>query len=781
MTQDPQDQAQVSPNGSRSRLFIVSALILFLELACIRWLPAHVLFVTFFTNTVLFACFLGMSLGCAAAERRRSFLVFTPMLLAVTMIFSHGVFFAAKRFEMAIDVGHQKASPQHVFFGTETPQFDAARFVVPIEWIVGAIFLMVAMVMVGPGQELGRQLSRFSNRVEAYGLNILGSLVGILSFSLCSWYELGPLWWFSIVSAGLVYLLLPDLQPGTRWLHLGVQIAVMVLVVFLSELSGGLHAFPKMSLQSYLLESARRFVPGAAEPALPEGTQAWAECFWSPYYRINYVRPPFRSVSVNLIGHQHMASRDSFDNGYAVIQVLNRDSGRSAFKDVLVIGAGTGNDVSRALQWGAEHVDAVEIDPVIYRLGKRDHPDHPYDDPRVTIHLNDGRNFLQSTQKKYDLIIYALVDSLVLQSSYSNIRLESYLFTQQALQDVRNCLKPKGLFVSYNYFRQGWIVARLSNVLAEVFGADNPVVLPMPYRERIEPEEATPGLTALIAGDTEPFKAAFARHPAYYLKIDVATTPETPNGFTQDASVKNESGWQRFGIAQVIQPAESLKLPTDNWPFLYLRRPMVPEVTVRGIVLMAGLALALVFCLMPRGQGRAADWRSDLQMLLLGAGFMLLESKAVVQMALVFGSTWTVNSIVFFGVLVMILAANLLVLKVGPQQLFPWYVALVIALFVNAAAPLDLFLGLSAPIQAIGVSLLIFAPIFFAGIVFSSSFGRMAHPNRAFAANIIGAMLGGMAENLSMIVGFQGIAMLAVGFYLLSFCFGPRNVLGNAR
>ena len=72
-----------------------------------------------------------------------------------------------------------------------------------------------------------------------------------------------------------------------------------------------------------------------------------------------------------------------------------------------------------------------------------------------TVHLDDGRNFLRSTPRQYDLIVYALVDSLVLHSGYSNIRLESYLFTTQAFDDVRKHLKPDGLFVMYNYFRQG--------------------------------------------------------------------------------------------------------------------------------------------------------------------------------------------------------------------------------------------------------------------------------------------------------------------------------------
>ena len=136
-----------------------------------------------------------------------------------------------------------------------------------------------------------------------------------------------------------------------------------------------------------------------------------------------------------------MQSRDAAFPAYALPHLLNRDAGGKPFGQVLIIGAGSGNDVSRALAWGAERVDAVEIDPVIQRLGKRDHPDRPYDDPRVIVHLNDGRNFLKSGNKQYDLIIYALVDSLVLHSGYSNIRLESYLFTKQAMDDVRKRLQ----------------------------------------------------------------------------------------------------------------------------------------------------------------------------------------------------------------------------------------------------------------------------------------------------------------------------------------------------
>ena len=230
--------------------------------------------------------------------------------------------------------------------------------------------------------------------------------------------------------------------------------------------------------------------------------QSEAQHLWSPYYRIDFKQQDL-SLSVNLIYHQQMVSRNEVFPAYALPHLLNRDSGRPAFKDVLIIGAGSGNDVSRALQWGANHVDAVEIDPAIYRLGREFHPDHPYQDSRVEIHLDDGRNFLRASKRKYDLVIYALVDSLVLHSGYSNIRLESYLFTRQTFDDVRNHLKPDGTFVIYNYFRQGWLVSRLQQGLEESFGAGNPLVLTLPYRKTIEPESATFGdFTVFFAGNT---------------------------------------------------------------------------------------------------------------------------------------------------------------------------------------------------------------------------------------------------------------------------------------
>src|SRR5213079_3155704 len=125
----------VSASEHGLNLFLVGFLVLFLELACIRWFSANVIFLPFFTNIVLIACFLGMSCGCLAARQRRNWLAWFPLLALGTFTAARLIMAAYYYWGgLAVDVGYQ-VSPQEVFFGTEYRNPDLAQFVVPIESI----------------------------------------------------------------------------------------------------------------------------------------------------------------------------------------------------------------------------------------------------------------------------------------------------------------------------------------------------------------------------------------------------------------------------------------------------------------------------------------------------------------------------------------------------------------------------------------------------------------------------------------------------------------------
>src|ERR1700687_5990962 len=214
-------------------LFLISLVILFLELACIRWVPAHGLYLTFFTNVVLLASFLGMSVGGLAASHRRNFLMWTPLLLVVALAAAHAVEISSGSFIKFVDVGNQ-AAPKEVFFGTEYHSQDLSRYAIPVEVLCGFFFLVIALAFIGPGQELGRALKRWPNRVQAYTFNIIGSIAGIVLFAACSWLELSSFWWFLLIAVGLGYFYF--ISPGRRfprrlfgWASVTALLLVLVL------------------------------------------------------------------------------------------------------------------------------------------------------------------------------------------------------------------------------------------------------------------------------------------------------------------------------------------------------------------------------------------------------------------------------------------------------------------------------------------------------------------------------------------------------------------------
>src|SRR5262249_45639476 len=153
------------------------------------------------------------------------------------------------------------------------------------------------------------------------------------------------------------------------------------------------------------------------------------------------------------------------------------------------------------------------------------------------------------------------------------------------------------------------------------------------------------------------------------------------------------------------------------------------------------------------------------RMFFLGAAFMLLETKAVVQMALLFGSTWLVNSAVFFTVLVLILFANLYVLKVSSVRLGLHYAVLLTFLAATVLVPFDAFLSGGIVWRYVVPCALALGPVFSAGVIFARSFRNEANPDQAFGFNIAGSVVGGLSESFSTLLGFRHLLILAIFFY----------------
>jgi spermidine synthase len=668
-------------------LFLASFLVLFLEIALIRWMPAYVRLLAYFSNFILLATFLGGGLGCLLAKGRRPLIVWFPLAQLIVIL-------AVDRLRLEVAV---PASATNIYFtsGTAAP-------VVSVEstMLLPLLFVIVALLFLTVAQRMGRELAG-RPPLRAYTINLLGSLAGVATFALLSWFELPPAVWFAVAFAAA----LPFVFESRRLLVIGnlALLTCSLLVV---------HQMERGSL-------------------------------WSPYYRITLFQDgPDTVVEVNNIFHQSMAPVEKKEYFYQWPYTVFGDS----FDDVLILGAGTGTDVAAALRHGAKHVDAVEIDPVILRLGAERHPDHPYSDPRVHAINDDARHFLATTEKKYDLIVFALIDSLTVQSSFSSVRLESYMFTEESFRAVRDHLKPRGVMALYNYFREKWLVDRLANTVAQVFGQEP--------RAHVHQERAY--LAVMLAGPRLAELTAAPPPPTFSMAYGQQNDPRPAQPLQRDAA---------------IIPA------TDNWPFLYMRAPELPRHYLYALAVVLAISAIAVIGVLWTTQSAisnlpvAINWH----FFFLGAGFMLLETKSIVQFALLWGSTWSSASLAIASVLVMALASALIVSRVEIVRRWPVVAALVGLLALNYVLPVGRISFASRGAESLFYGALVFSPVLCAGLLFSSSYKRSSSTAGDFGANLFGAMIGGVCEYFSLLTGYQFLLVLVAGCYLVAIAIADRG------
>src|ERR1022692_359870 len=197
-----------SQPGDRIRLAFASFLMLFVELALIRWTAANNVYLASATNFVLLASFLGIGLGFLNARSRRDFLRWAPL-----------TFVALVGFVLGFPVILSSLSGNHPYRGLR------GMLALPKPVSLAVIFVLSVAVMAGFGQAVSRIFVRFEP-LRAYRLDILGSIGGIAAFSVLSFLDLPPLAWGVIAAGGLAVLL----GRGARWWQWVAVAGVIVLL-----------------------------------------------------------------------------------------------------------------------------------------------------------------------------------------------------------------------------------------------------------------------------------------------------------------------------------------------------------------------------------------------------------------------------------------------------------------------------------------------------------------------------------------------------------------------
>jgi len=689
---------------SYRQLILISLVSLFVEMMMIRWVSSEIRIFAYFKNFVLVACFLGFGLGCYFSRRRVQLMaIITPLLLLAIILKAPIPSLRSSLWALPSLLG---ASVEVHVWGVPALPTNWWGMVLALAFVV-PLFALIATAFIPFGQLVGWYLENAPKGAAAYTVNVLASLAGIAAFTLLCFLNYPPWVWFLV--CGLLFVI----------------------------------AFWGSKRASIALSAA--FLACTFVLATPEGSGI--RTYWSPYQKLSLL-PVYNDgqISAYTLSTNDSWYQQIINLSPEFVQAhpqwfrgrpLDQNSYNMPYRfypnppSVLVLGAGMGNDVAAALRNGAGRVEAIEIDPLILKLGRELHFEHPYQSPRVHAVVNDARSYIENSRDQFDLIVFSLLDSHTTTSHFTNIRIDNYVYTREALERARQLQKPDGLFIVKFQVENPWVAGRLFKLLHDTFGQD-------PIQFQTEGGYDTPG-RFFVSGSPERLAKAIAE-PA--LASYLATHGNMP-----------------------MEPAV---VTTDDWPYFYQHAPGLPIIAI--LVSIAVLVVFGWFLRQTSGEGA----RLDLHFLLLGAGFMLLEAQIVSKMALLFGTTWVVNAVVVSGLLCLIVGANLVYGAFSRIPLAIAYAGLFVTLAVMYFVPMQKLFFESWTVRALVATLALCTPVFFAGIIFISSFARVGFRGSALGSNLFGSLIGGLLESASLWFGLKSLTIITALLYLGSAIFLNR-------
>jgi len=710
-------ETNLGPRNLSLGLFAVSVLGLFLELMLIRWVGTEIRIFAYLQNTVLIVCFLGLGLGCLTCRRPVQMHRGLLALLALVIILA----VPACRAVMAKITDLLSVLGDFLIWENAVSQGPALTLL-RVTMGLALTFVLMALlweVFVPLGRVLGRLIDDHPRTIWAYSVNVVGSLVGIWLFVAVSAWSLAP------------------------WIWLALTAAMLALFV-----DAGSRRFPELGLLCCLplIGLLAGNNPGALETR------------WSPYQKLELVANggrnfafPGQVITVNNAGYQAMIdlapesvaknpSIPAEERGWSQYDLPTRFAPRA--EDVLIVGAGSGNDVAGVLRGDAQRVVAVEIDPVIIEMGRANHPERPYDSQKVEVVNDDARSFFATTDRKFDLIVFGLLDSHTT-TAMTNARLDHYVYTRESIERAKSLLKLGGVMVLSFEAQKPFIADRMGSCLHEVFGA-------APLAFRIPSGPSGWGGTFFVVGDGVANR--LAAEPALAERIQA---------------------WQ---AKSPVELTNATRITTDDWPYIYLEHPSVPTL----YLLLAGLLAALLVYSRRRlgpglfaGLGDRAGWT----FFFMGAAFLLLEVQNISKASVALGNTWLVNAVIISGVLVMILLANLAAacLPSVPRMLAGGLLlgSCLGLYFVDLAS----FGGWPFWAKSLAVGGLATLPMFFAGLLFIDLFQQTENKHAALGANLLGSLAGGLLQSITFLVGIKALLLVTAGLYVVALVLMvPRRV-----
>jgi spermidine synthase len=570
------------------------------------------------------------------------------------------------------------------------------------------IFILILGTFIPLGQIFGKLMDEHGNIIYAYSVNIIASLLGIWGFNIFSFFSTPPWIWFAFALCILVFFV-----PRAGFSYLFVLLAIEIIL-----LSFGVRERAPLTV-------------------------------WSPYQKLEIYNDANKDVRNGYILKVNNTNYMSLSNlsedftkhfpAYYTKEMVRFNQYTIPYliapskNNVLIVGSGGGNDVAAALRNGAKSIDAVEIDPGIVALGSRLHPEKPYNDIRVNVVIDDARAFFRKAKKRYDIISFGLLDSHTLGSNYNNIRLDHYVYTRESFEEAKKLLSEDGIITVSFAVTNEWIGDRIYRALSTVFG-DVPYTFAASYTDlRGVPWGSLVFVTGKNTGE---------------IKKIVEAKPELRDYI--------------FSAAYTLPGKENYI--TDDWPYLYLQNRGIPKLYLIVSICVLSLIFITKRFLIDRGENKI-----NMHFFFLGSAFLLLEFQNISKVSLLLGSTWIANAYIISAILIIVLLANIVAYHVPSINVKWCYVLLFTSIIFLYFLPLDFFNNFSYFVKSISGALILNFPIFFASIIFITSFKKTSNKNIAFGSNLIGATVGGVLECISFVVGIKALLFVVFFLYALSF------------
>lgn len=664
-------------------IFFAAGLSLFAELAIIRLHASYFPLFGFYKNFSLLSSFLGLGIGYARAKNKLLITFFALPLLAIQIVFIDAVNVTKAQYLLLNPI------PENITMGLA--QVGDVGHVIFVYFFLAIIFAFNALFFIPLGQLAGRLMIKREG-LWAYGWNLIGSIFGIFLFSVISYAWMPPSIWLLAISFFIIIFIHKNLSSIViSFLSLGIIMLFLITPQKIEQvdiyspyqiltLNFGQKITTLSANKTYFQRIADFREENIGDD---EYLQSWATYYDTPYF--------FKPNP----------------------------------QDVLIVGSGAGNDVAAAIRNNASRIDAVEIDPAILEIGTRLHPEKPYDSTKVKSIVADARTFIRQTDRKYDLIVYGVLDSHSLLSGKSSIRLDSFVYTVEAFKEARERLKENGIIVLSFATKNEVLSRKLYLMFEEAFNGQPPIVY-----ETIWP--------TFIAGENIGGK-----------------------NFNISENLKNIT--ENLARSEVITDKA-----TDDWPFFYMPIRKFPA----SYIPLVGILIAVSFALIHRF-AKSTSYGFSVPGFFLGAGFMLIEAKGITELALFYGSTWFVTSIVVTIILLFAFFANWIISKVKKLSLNLIYVMLFLSLFVGLGVSYS-GLIISTAVSKTVVTFIILGPIFFSGLAFSSEIRRFKVVSAVIFSNLLGAMVGGFLEYNSMYFGIRFLYILAMFLYIFAFITARR-------